>query len=113
MAPTHRHPFTPEPPTSSPESESTLGPTFPTEADAEAKAEAETTAARMRADINRILERRPPTEEELEQLTLASHKFYQHAMELKRQRRRRRARVCLVLGVVGGLGWCVYSYMLG
>lgn len=72
--------------------------------------------ARTRAEIERILSRRPPTQEEADALQRAAQEFRRHAMEERRRLWWRRLwwrqwGVCIAVVVVG-LGvwgvWCVY-----
>jgi hypothetical protein len=59
-------------------------------------------------DIERILERRPPTAEETEALARAAREFYRQAKEIERQRRRRGLGVLAALAVVGFVAWRVW-----
>jgi hypothetical protein len=60
------------------------------------------------ADIQRILERRPPTAEETEALARAAKEFYRRAEEVERKRRRRGLGVLAALAVVGFVAWRVW-----
>ena len=62
-------------------------------------------------EVQRVLERRLPTDEELERLIESSRQFYEEAMEKKRRARWVRVGVCAVV-VLGGV-WLVWSWRRG
>ncbi|KAK5662506.1 hypothetical protein OQA88_8418 [Cercophora sp. LCS_1] len=78
---------------------------------AEARKLAEETDARIRQQINEILQRPPPTPERLEELQEISKRFYDMAMERKRKERRRQL-TWVAAFVVAASGACMLTQLL-